>query len=448
MVDIRRIRKRNDDAYAGGAVLYWMQRDERVHDNWALLYAQEQALIHKVPLYVVFNFVPVYNSATAPLFLFLLQGLQVVEKKLQKFDIPFVMTEGNPEVTIPEFVKKHDVGLVVSDFNPLTLPERWKVGVAKNITCSFEEVDAHNIVPCWIASPKEEFAAHTFRPKIRALYREFATVFPSLKKHTHASTFQSNNAWEKILAPYQTTDTLSNYAWLTPGEDEAKKTLAKFLTQGLHGYDVKRNDPNEDAQSNLSPYLHFGHIGAQTIALSVEKSDATGDDKRAFLEELVVRKELSDNFCFYQKQYQSFDALRDWGKKTLDEHRKDVREFVYTKKEFEDAVTHDPLWNAAQMEMIKKGKMHGYMRMYWAKKILEWTKTPEDAIAIAVYLNDTYSLDGRDPNGYVGILWSIGGIHDRAWFERPVYGKIRYMNDNGCKRKFDVPAYIAYVAAL
>jgi deoxyribodipyrimidine photo-lyase len=391
--------------------------------------------------------VQVYNSATASLFLFLLQGLQVVEKNLQKFDIPFVMTQGDPEVTITAFVKKHDVGLVVSDFNPLTLPERWKVGVAKHLICAFEEVDAHNIVPCWVASPKEEFAAHTFRPKVRALYREFATAYPSLKKHPYTGMSISKNNWGTILVPYQNAPSRSDYSWITPGEDAAKKVLTKFIAGGLRGYDVKRNDPNEDAQSNLSPY-HFGHIGAQTIARAVEESDAIGDDKRAFLEELVVRKELSDNFCFYQKQYQSFEGLRDWGKKTLDEHRNDVREYIYSKKEFENAVTHDPLWNAAQMEMVKKGKMHGYMRMYWAKKILEWTKTPEDAIAIAVYLNDTYSLDGRDPNGYVGILWSIGGIHDRAWFERPVYGKIRYMNDNGCKRKFDVPAYIEYVAAL
>lgn len=448
MVDKRRIRKRNDVVYAGGGVLYWMQRDQRVQDNWALLYAQEQAQKHGVPLYVVFNFVPVYNSATSSLLLFLLQGLAVVEKKLEKHTIPFVVTQGDPAITIPSFVKTYDIGHVVCDFNPLTLPEKWKIRVAKNVKCAFEEVDAHNIVPCWAASPKEEFAAHTFRPKMRALYREFATSFPALKKNSHVSNEVPKNDWSTLQAPYQEKSIRFDYSWLTAGEDSAKKVLKNFIQHGLHGYDLKRNDPNEDAQSNLSPHLHFGHIGAQTIARAVEESDATGDDKRAFLEELVVRKELSDNFCFYQKNYQVFDGLRDWGKKTLDEHRKDVRDYVYTKKEFEDAVTHDPLWNAAQLEMVKKGKMHGYMRMYWAKKILEWTKTPEDAIAIAVYLNDTYSLDGRDPNGYVGILWSIGGIHDRAWFERPVYGKIRYMNDNGCKRKFDVPAYIAYVDAL
>lgn len=448
MIDIRRVRKRSDVVYTGKAVMYWMQREARVNDNWALLYAQEQAKLHNVPFYVVFNFVPVYNNASPALLLFLLQGLEVVEKNLQKFGIPFVVTQGEPAVIIASFIKAHDIGLLVCDFNPLTLPEKWKTAVAKNIQCAFEEVDAHNIVPCSFVSPKEEFAAHTFRPKVRALYREFATVFPALKKQLHNDITLPKNDWKTLQAPYQEKKSLCNYSWLIPGEDGAKKVLKAFIEHGLRGYDVKRNDPNEDAQSNLSPYLHFGHIGAQTVALAVEKSDATGDDKRAFLEELVVRKELSDNFCFYQKHYQTFDGLRDWGKKTLDEHRKDVREYVYTKKEFEEAATHDPLWNAAQLEMVKKGKMHGYMRMYWAKKILEWTKRPEDAIAIAMYLNDTYSLDGRDPNGYVGVLWSIGGIHDRAWFERPVYGKIRYMNDNGCKRKFDVSAYIASVNSL
>ena len=155
-----------------------------------------------------------------------------------------------------------------------------------------------------------------------------------------------------------------------------------------------------------------------------------------------MRRELADNFCFYNEEYDSIECFPDWAKKTHEKHKNDPREFLYTKKQFEQGKTHDELWNACQNQMMQTGKMHGYMRMYWAKKILEWTKNREEAMNIAIYLNDTYELDGRDPNGYAGIAWSIGGVHDRAWFERPVFGQIRYMNYNGCKSKFDVISYI------
>jgi deoxyribodipyrimidine photo-lyase len=197
-----------------------------------------------------------------------------------------------------------------------------------------------------------------------------------------------------------------------------------------------------DGQSNLSPYLHFAHISAQWIALKVHQSDASQTDKEVFLEELIVRHELSDNFCFYNNHYDSFSGFPSWARASLDQQRKKKREYVYIFKQFENSETHDPLWNAAQREMVVRGKMHGYMRMYWAKKILEWTESPENALEIAIYLNDRYSLDGRDPNGYTGIAWSIGGVHDRAWNERLVFGKVRYMSYKGCKGKFDVKKYI------
>ncbi len=160
------------------------------------------------------------------------------------------------------------------------------------------------------------------------------------------------------------------------------------------------------------------------------------------MEELIVRRELSDNFCFYNSDYDQFSGFPEWAQKTLNEHRGDKREFIYSLEQFEHGKTHDDLWNAAQLQMVLTGKMHGYMRMYWAKKILEWTGSPEDALEIAIHLNDKYELDGRDTNGYVGVAWSIGGVHDRAWQERPVFGKIRYMSYAGCKRKFDVSTFI------
>jgi deoxyribodipyrimidine photo-lyase len=236
--------------------------------------------------------------------------------------------------------------------------------------------------------------------------------------------------------------------WIEPGQKAARKMLRHFIKQKLNAYEAQRNDPNLDALSILSPFLHFGQISAQRVALEVQKADIPEDDKAAFLEESIVRRELADNYCYYNEKYDNFRGFPDWARKSLDEHRKDKREYKYTLMQFEGGLTHDGLWNAAQMEMVKTGKMHGYMRMYWAKKILEWTKTPEEAQKIAIILNDKYELDGRDPNGYTGIAWSIGGVHDRAWFTRPVFGKVRYMSSGGARSKFDVDAYIDKVSQL
>ncbi|MBP1734596.1 MAG: Deoxyribodipyrimidine photo-lyase photolyase (Photoreactivating enzyme), partial [Deltaproteobacteria bacterium] len=232
---------------------------------------------------------------------------------------------------------------------------------------------------------------------------------------------------------------------LEPGEKAAQSVLKRFIEGKLGRYDSDRNDPNKDGQSGLSPFLHFGHISAQRIALEVMKENAAGESRDAFLEELIIRRELSDNFCFYNDQYDSVGGFPEWAKKTLNQHGKDKRPYLYSLEDFEGAKTHDDLWNAAQIEMVKRGKMHGYMRMYWAKKILEWTQSPEEAMNIAIYLNNRYELDGRDPNGYAGIAWSIGGVHDRAWNERNVFGKIRYMSYNGCRSKFNTDSYIKWV---
>ncbi len=231
--------------------------------------------------------------------------------------------------------------------------------------------------------------------------------------------------------------------WIKSGEDEASKMLQFFIEEKFTRYNEDKNNPTLHGQSNLSPYLHFGQISAQRIALTVEQLCEDSESKKSFLEELIVRSELSDNFCYYNKNYDSFDGFRNWAKESLNHHKNDKRDFVYSREQFENSETHEVLWNAAQTELVKTGKLHGYMRMYWAKKILEWSSSPEEAMQIAVYLNDKYELDGRDPNGYTGCAWSIGGVHDRAWGERPVFGKIRYMNFNGAKRKFDVDEYIS-----
>jgi deoxyribodipyrimidine photo-lyase len=229
------------------------------------------------------------------------------------------------------------------------------------------------------------------------------------------------------------------------GTAEAKKHLQNFIENKLDDYPEHRNDPTKQCVSNMSPYLHFGQISPLYIALQILKTDSSGVD--SYLEELIVRRELAINFVFYNTQYDSFEGLPEWPKKTLNEHKKDKRDYLYTARELEKAETHDPYWNAAQKEMTIKGKMHGYMRMYWGKKIIEWTKTPQEAYKTALHLNNKYEIDGRDPNGFAGVAWCFGK-HDRPWKERPIFGKTRYMNANGLRRKFDAEAYVKMISKL
>lgn len=426
-----------------GPVVYWMSRDQRTRDNWALLFSQELSQREKVPLAVVFCLAPQFLGATFRQYAFMAQGLAEVEQNLAGKNIPFHLLVGSPEVDLPQFLKKYGAGCLVTDFDPLRLKRQWKEAVNQKLDIPFFEVDAHNIVPCWVASGKQEYGAYTLRPKIWRALPEFLDEFPSLQQQQGSlgeSTIPID--WQGVLAELNVDRSVSEVGWLNPGERSAWDLFNDFLENRLSHYGEWRNDPLREGQSNLSPYLHFGQIAAQRVALEVEAALAGTKAKEAFQEELIVRRELSDNFCYYQPNYDTVAGFPSWGQKTLDEHRDDPREYLYTLAQFEQAQTHDNLWNAAQREMVQTGKMHGYLRMYWAKKILEWTPSPEKALEVAIYLNDRYELDGRDPNGYTGIAWSLGGVHDRAWGERKVFGKIRYMSYNGCKAKFDVAAYI------
>ncbi|GJQ59412.1 MAG: deoxyribodipyrimidine photo-lyase [Candidatus Scalindua sp.] len=424
-------------------MVYWMSRDQRAKENWALLFTQDLAQIYHSPVIVVFCLVPQFLGATFRQYHFMVEGLKEVEKTLAEKNIPFFLLTGLPNKKIPEFVKKHKVSALVTDFSPLRIKKEWKREVAQRIDIPFYEVDAHNIVPCWTASPKQEYGAYSFRPKIHRTLPEFLENYPRLKRHPITWKGEKEKTdWGKSMLTLKIDQTVPPVDCLKPGEKRAQKILRDFLRNKLLFYDKDRNDPTKDAQSNLSPYIHFGQISAQRIALEVLKSSFARELTDLFLEELIVRRELSDNFCYYNPDYDSIKAFPSWAKETLDKHRRDRREYLYTQDQLEYGHTHDPLWNASQMEMVKRGKLHGYMRMYWGKKIMEWTESPEYAMKIAIYLNDKYELDGRDPNGYTGIAWCMGGVHDRAWKERDIFGKVRYMNYNGCKSKFNIKTYI------
>ncbi|MGE4319425.1 MAG: deoxyribodipyrimidine photo-lyase [Deferribacterales bacterium] len=442
-MDKRRIRKLNNIKCEKGPVVYWMSREQRVSDNWALICAVRTAEALNTSVAVVFNLVPEFIGASAEHYSFMAENFRQIRAGLDELNIPFFILFGAPEEEIPRFMSDTGAGCLVADFSPLKISVKWKEKVAERISAAFYEVDAHNIVPAFYVSDKKEYAARTIRPKINRLLSEFLVEFPKLSPRQNKFSYGGDDGAARAEAYLK-----GHRFGYDSGCLAAEKALDDFINFRLSGYDKDRNNPNLDAQSNLSPYFHFGQLAPQRAALEVKRSDAPDSDKEAYLEEMIVRRELSDNYCLYNPDYDSINGADGWALKTLDEHRHDAREYVYDYDVFQKGLTHDPLWNAAQNEMIVTGKMHGYMRMYWAKKILEWTPDPETAFEYALSLNDTLALDGRDPNGYVGVAWSVCGVHDRAWFERPVFGKIRYMNANGCRAKFDTESYIRKIDKL
>ena len=471
MLELKTLRKRslNSKPAGNGPVIYWMQRDQRVHDNWAFLYALEQARSAGQPCVVAFclqhSFLAAHNESVH--YAFMWQGLDQVADDLAEIDIPWLVLEGQPHEALAEFADLCRAGMVVTDFSPLRLPRFWREKLADTLHCRIDEVDAHNIVPCWVASGKREYAARTFRPRINRILPEWLKEFPEMPvpltwlkcdKSESVNLLNLNHDINSSLQKFlirtrdlkiKASQTYSVYwrreNWLKGGSVAASTKLADFIDFRLPDYN-KRNDPNQDAVSGLSPYLHFGHLSAQSAALAVKiaavENLSNHGQADEFLEELVVRRELSDNYCLYTSDYDNRKGWPEWAQKTLDRHRSDLRVNLYDLEQLEQGLTHDPLWNAAQKNLVKANTMPGYLRMYWAKKILEWSPDAETAQAWAIELNDRHMLDGRDPNGYTGIVWSIAGVHDRPWAERPVFGMIRFMSLSGCRRKFDVDKWI------
>ncbi|HEY9484320.1 MAG TPA: deoxyribodipyrimidine photo-lyase [Micromonosporaceae bacterium] len=421
-------------------MLYVMSRDQRTTDNHALLAAQRHAVAGELPLVVAFVVYPRGHGRAREHYAFMLDGLEDVSAELAAHDIPFVIrvAGGGPLRALRSLVSDVTPAAIYVDFSPLRGPRALRSALARDVDVPVFEVDTHNIVPAWIASDKQEFAARTIRPKIHAQLRRFLVEPPSLLAHPFAwprgLKSESLSSVRRAVLPSLPSNGTSIAA--VPGQLAAARALRSFVSERLDGYALRRNDPTVDGLSGLSPYLHFGQLASLRVAL-------TAPDAETLIEEMVVRKELSDNFCLYEPSYDRLDGAAAWARRTLAAHASDVRSYVYSYRQLEHAQTHDEAWNAAQRQMTRTGKMHGYMRMYWAKKILEWTSSVDRALEVAIRLNDFYEIDGGDPNGYVGVMWSIAGVHDRAWTERPVFGKIRYMNEAGLRRKFKVDQYVA-----
>lgn len=446
----------------GECILYVMSRDQRVRDNHALLEAQSEAIEHKLPLAVVFNLYHKLGFRKQEHFEFMVEGLKEVEADLKTKNIPFIMRIGTMPKNIAMLASELTPRTIYFDFSPLRHSRTTQKQVAAHANCRVVVVDTHNIVPAWVVSDKEEFAAHTIRRKLHKTIELWAIDPATVEKHPYDFAKTPTSAtWKEVDAVVATLPKSGIVHGFKPGEAAARQALKQFIDTGLGSYASGRNDANADGQSNLSPYLHYGQLSSLRTVLDVMDAfnhppqlftsykipDPVGKSAvnagiDSFVEELVVRKELADNYCLYNAHYDSLDGAKDWAKKTLDSHANDPREFTYSLEQLENAQTHDDLWNAAQLQLTKSGKIHGYLRMYWAKKILQWTDDPAEAVKRAIELNDTYHLDGGDPNGYVGILWSVAGLHDRPWFDRDVFGTVRYMAESGAAKKFDTKTYI------
>jgi deoxyribodipyrimidine photo-lyase len=450
MIDAERIESLNNAPIRDGRyVLYWMQASQRVRFNHALQYAVREANERGLPVVVCFGLMDDYPEANERHYAFLLEGLRDVERALRDAGIAFVVRKGQPADAALAYAR--DAAMVICDRGYLRHQRAWRLEVARGAACQVVQVESDVVVPVEVVTDKEQYAARTIRPRINQHRARFLTALQqsavkhaSLKLKLAAEPTVDVSDVDAALAGMKIDRSVKRVATYIGGEQEAQRLLEAFVSSTLAVYAEQRNEPADNRVSHMSPYLHFGQISPIDIAMRVQRSGLAEDVIEPYLEELIVRRELSMNFVLHNPRYDTYDCLPDWAKLTLRQHARDVREYVYTREQLEQAQTHDAYWNAAQIEMVSTGKMHNYMRMYWGKKIIEWTASPQEAFDIALELNNKYQLDGRDANSFTGVAWCFGK-HDRPWTERAIFGTVRYMNAGGLKRKFDIDAYVRKV---
>jgi deoxyribodipyrimidine photo-lyase len=438
----------------GRCVVYWMQRAQRGVDNHAVDLAVEVANLLGLPLVVYFAGISNFPHANLRHYVFLNQGLRDIEEDLARRSIAFVMRRA-PHESHEKLLADVRPAFLIGDENPMREPERWRKQLASRIRIPFWTVDADVVVPSKLIE-KVQYGAYTIRPRLYRLLPEYLHPYRNLHAEYewkrpvgfHADSVREDmtrgwNELDRSVAPVE--------AW-QGGTHAALKRLKHFTGKLLDNYETSRNRPEMDGTSCLSPYLHFGHLGPVTIALAVEAAVKANPKLKSardgYFNELIVWRELAVNFVRYTPNYDSPECAENWAKQTIAEHALDEREHLYTLEQLENARTYDDLWNAGQMQMVRYGWMHNCVRMYWAKKILEWTPDVATAMKYCIHLNDKYFLDGRDPNGYAGIAWALLGKFDRAWGERAIFGKIRYMSGSSTGKKFDSKRYIEQMGLL
>ena len=451
MIQPERICALNDKEIRDGTyVLYWMQASQRADDNHALAYAVDQANQLGRPVVVALGLMEDYPDANERHFAFMLQGLAETAAVLAERGIQFILRLGPPELVIADLARA--ACLVVTDRGYLHHQRRWRRNVASGAACRVVQVETDALVPVELASGVEEYAARTIRPKLQQHWQRFLVALKPRKVGKDSLGLRLGGiSAERIgqLLPRLSIDRSTRAVdGCVGGPGAAMQKLEAFCRGKLRDYAALRSDPGLDVQSHLSAYLHFGQISPLRIALRVRRARGIRrENKDAFLDELLVRRELCMNFVLHNELYEDCDGLPDWAQATLRRHRSDRREYVYSLEELESSWTHDPYFNAAMTEMRLTGKMHNYMRMYWGKKIIEWTRTPRTAFRWMLAINNKYFLDGRDPVSYGNVAWCFGK-HDRPWGERPIFGTVRHMSAAGLERKFDIDAYVRRVEQL
>lgn len=448
------VRRGGEPSKDGRCVVYWMQRAQRGVDNHAVNLGVQIANVLHLPLVVYFAGISNFPHANLRHYAFLQQGLADIEQDLAERNISFVMRRA-PYESHERLLQDVGAAICIGDENPMREPESWRHALAGRLRIPFLTVDTDVIIPSKLIE-KAQFGAYTIRPRLYRLLPQYLVPYenPDADVAWHRPAgFEAEDLHKDMTRGWTDLDrSVPAVAEWVGGTHAGLKRLKVFTSRMLDNYEVRRNKPEMDGTSALSPYLRFGHVGPQTIALAV--AQAASDDprllsaKESFFNELIAWRELAINFVRYNSKYDSPEAAEDWARKTIAEHVRDEREHLYTLAQLERGQTHDDLWNAAQTQMVVHGWMHNYMRMYWGKKILEWTPDVETAMKYAVHLNDKYFLDGRDPNGYAGIAWAILGKFDRAWGIRPIFGKRRYMSGGSTGKKFDSKLYIRQMKAL
>ncbi|MCF8062218.1 MAG: deoxyribodipyrimidine photo-lyase [Deltaproteobacteria bacterium] len=440
---------RHDRPCEGTYVLYWMQAAQREHFNPALELAIRRANELDQPLLVGFGLMDDFPEANLRHYRFMLQGLADARRALARREIKLVVLHSPPDEAALQLGR--DASLIVTDRGHTRVQRQWRNRVAEEAGRPVIQVETNLIVPVDTASDKREYAARTLRSKVHKHLPRFLHPLerteprkPSLPLQVPGMDVDDPDGACARLNLDRSVDPVDRF---TGGQREARRVFQAFLDERLKHYAAHRNQPQTDDVSYMSMYLHFGQVSPVWLALELEKGRGLRESRDVFIEELLVRRELAHNYTLFEPDYDRYDALPDWAKKTLGEHRNDAREHLYTPEQLEEAATHDPYWNAAMREMRHTGYMHNHMRMYWGKKILEWTDTPENAFSVALALNNRYLIDGRDPNSYAGVAW-VFGLHDRPWPERPIFGKVRYMAASGLERKCDPEAYVRKVDRL
>jgi deoxyribodipyrimidine photo-lyase len=443
------VRREGTPDAEGRCVLYWMQRAQRSIDNPALDVAIACGNALGLPVVAFLGVVPFYPRGNWRHYQFLVDGLPELAEGLAVRRVGFVLRMF-PEHSLLRAVEELKPALVIGDENPLREAEQWRVRAAEKLRLPLWTVDADVVVPTFLLG-REQFSARVMRPRLRARLPEFLSPTvdePARVEWTRPRGLLSLHPAGPLLDGFPIDRSVAPVR-VRGGEQAALAAMQDFIDERLRGYDERRSHPEQAPTSKLSPYLHFGQLSPKRLALAIRGADAPAADRDAFLEQLIVRRELAINYVRYNRNYDRLDGCEPWARHTLHHHARDRRPRLLTREQLERAESPDPLWNAAQREMMVSGWMHGYLRMYWAKKLLEWCPRVDDAFAVAVDFNDKWELDGRDPNGYAGIAWAIGGKHDRAWGpERPIFGKIRYMSFESTSRKFNSKAYIARVDAM